>query len=60
MDDTRLICPTHGVKLEKGEITQGDTLLGFMYICPKDENCDYCLDADDDGNPIFEEAENGR
>lgn len=56
--DERLICPTHKVALEKAELTQGGTLLGFLWICPASEDCDYCFDADDDGNPIFEEAEN--
>ena len=58
-------CPIHNETLERIEITQGENLLGYLYICPigewgskheKDE-CDYCIDADKEGNPIFEKWE---
>jgi hypothetical protein len=42
--------------LEKGEITKGDVLLGYLYACPT-EGCESVVNADMEGNPIFEEAE---
>ena len=55
-------CPEHGTPLERLTITQGDKLLGYIFICPHNEwgslhsdTCSYCLDGDDNGDPIIEE-----
>lgn len=54
-------CPIHNLPLERGEITQGDKFLGWLFVCPHnewgsigDETCDFCLDGDANGNPIPE------
>jgi hypothetical protein len=57
------LCPDHNVPLEVQVITQGDLLLGYLFVCPFDEwgsrkseglDCKYLLDGDADGNPIIE------
>lgn len=53
-------CPIHGYELELHQVTQGDLVLGYMFLCPMDEwgsiggECTTCIDADMQGNPIFE------
>lgn len=53
-------CPVHGYELELHQVTQGDKVLGYMFLCPMDEwgsiggECTTCIDADMQGNPIFE------
>jgi hypothetical protein len=53
-----MICPTHGAELEKAKLTQGEgrseVLLGYLWICPADKECDYCWDADENGDPVFD------
>ena len=57
-------CPFHNLPLERLEITQGDRLLGYIFICPMGEwgsmgleACDYVLDGDMEGNPVEEKFE---
>lgn len=63
MEATTVVCPVHGLPLERLEITQGDLLLGYIFVCPKNEwgtmdgDCEYCLDGDAQGNPIPEKWE---
>lgn len=44
-------CPLHGPMI-KGEITQGDVILGYLWICVNDDRespdyCDECADCDE-------------
>ena len=40
------ICVVHGSSMEKKEITQGDVVLGHLWVC-KVEGCDECYDDDE-------------
>ena len=40
------LCPVHGPQMEKMEITQGDVLLGYLWMC-KAEGCNECYDEDE-------------
>lgn len=57
----QILCPIHQEPLEKVSLTQGDLLLGYLWLCPLSEwgskkgDCDYVLGADAEGNPIFDD-----
>ncbi len=63
MEAAAIVCPDHNLQLERLEITQGDLLLGYIFVCPQNEwgtldgDCEYCLDGDMQGNPIPEKWE---
>lgn len=55
-------CPVHNKPLERLKITQGDQMLGYIFVCPRNDwgsehadDCDYCLDGDENGEVVLEE-----